>query len=159
MVKSLYCIILNENNFKKISIQKHCFILKRKIVSTLFTMDTCQFSYISRTTYEIVTALGIEQCWNDIKSEFELAVGPLSGAKYYKTISLQGPQLFAVKSKESVWYHDEGQWFCYRTACDIKQGVINDLNPKRAQNEIENAMYFDKISEQPQDQYGINDEY
>ncbi|CAF1466257.1 unnamed protein product [Rotaria sordida] len=45
----------------------------------------------------------------------------------------EGPQLFAVKPDQSVWYHDENQWHRYQTATDVKYDQIHspDLNPRR----------------------------
>lgn len=120
-------------------------------------METCKFSYIRLMNHQITTALGIERSWSDIKNEFGLSVEPLPDAKYYKTISLEGPELFAVDSRSCVFYHDNGKWFPYKTASNIQFSSTNDFNPKRAQNELENQRVFDDASQQSEDKYGIND--
>ncbi|CAF0821803.1 unnamed protein product [Rotaria sp. Silwood1] len=122
-------------------------------------MDTCQFSYISRATLQITTALGIERSWNDLRSEFGLSVSPLVGATYYKTISLKGPQLFAVDKQECVWYHDDGKWFRYNTATDIKYDTLNYFNSNRAQNELEDRLVFDMIAQQPEEPNDMSKEF
>ncbi|CAF1180249.1 unnamed protein product [Rotaria sordida] len=97
------------------------------------TDDMCTFSYISAKDYAPTTATGIERSWLDLKLEFNRKGDGLSGAKYYKTISVQGPQLFAVKMDQTVWYHDENKWHRYQTATDVKYDKIQlpDLNPRR----------------------------
>jgi hypothetical protein len=84
------------------------------------TDDTCTFSYISKKDFAPKTATGVERSWFDLKIEFGRQGDGLSGAKYYKTVSKEGPQLFAVKLDQSVWYHDEGKWHKYQTATDVK---------------------------------------
>jgi hypothetical protein len=95
--------------------------------------DTCTFSYISKRDLAPKTATGIERSWLDLKIEFGLQGEGLPGAKYYKTVSEQGPELFAVKPDQSVWYHDENIWKRYQTATDVKYDQVysTDLNPKR----------------------------
>ncbi|UJR11376.1 hypothetical protein I4U23_015556 [Adineta vaga] len=95
--------------------------------------DTCTFNFISKRDGQPKTATGIEQSWLDLKIEFSRQGEGLPGATYYKTISLQGPQLFAVKPDQTVWYHDENRWFKYRTATAIKYDRLygEDLFPRR----------------------------
>jgi hypothetical protein len=97
------------------------------------TDDTCTFSYIAKGGYEPRTATGVERTWLDLKLEFGRRGEGIPGAKYYKTISEKGPQLFAVKPDQSVWYHDEGKWHRYQTATDVKFGKLNSplLDPTR----------------------------
>lgn len=85
---------------------------------------TCTFSYIAAKDCAPKTATGVERGWLDLKIEFGRTGEGLAGATYYKTISDQGPQLFAVQLDESVWYHDAGAWHRYQTATDIKYGKI-----------------------------------
>ncbi|CAF2723553.1 unnamed protein product [Rotaria sp. Silwood2] len=95
--------------------------------------DTCTFSYVAAKDSAPKTATGIERAWRDLKLEFSRKGDGLPGAKYYKTISVQGPQLFAVKIDQTVWYHDEDKWHMYQTATDVKYDKIQlpDLNPRR----------------------------
>jgi hypothetical protein len=81
--------------------------------------------------------LGIEHSWEELKEELGRTGTGYPGATYFKTISYQGPQLFAVVDDNSVFYHDHGQWYRYITACDIKFGRIesSNTNPKRATND------------------------
>ncbi|CAF1035530.1 unnamed protein product [Adineta ricciae] len=97
------------------------------------SQDTCTFSYISIRDCQPKIATGIERAWLDLKLEFSRQGEGLAGAKYYKTVSLQGPQLFAVKFDQTVWYHDNNEWHRYITATDIKYGVsyVPELNPRR----------------------------
>ncbi|CAF1413203.1 unnamed protein product [Rotaria sordida] len=95
--------------------------------------DTCTFSYVATKDRAPKTPTGIECSWLDLKLEFNRQGDGLPGAKYYKTITKEGPQLFAVKPDQSVWYHDENQWHRYQTATDVKYNQIHspDLNPRR----------------------------
>jgi hypothetical protein len=85
--------------------------------------------------------LGIEQSWEELKRDFNRAGPGYPGAIYFKTISAQGPQLFAVVADSVVFYHDNGQWHRYITACDIKFGMIesNTFNVSRATNDETDA--------------------
>jgi hypothetical protein len=100
-------------------------------------MDTCEFSYISRADSMPKRALGIERSWEELKEEMGRTGPGYPGAIYFKTISFQGPQLFAVVNDKSVFYHNHGEWHRYMTACDIKFGTMesSDLNPDRATSE------------------------
>ncbi len=82
-------------------------------------------------------ALGIERSWEELKEEMGRTGPGYPGAIYFKTISFQGPQLFAVVNDKSVFYHNHGEWHRYMTACDIKFGTMesSDLNPDRATSE------------------------
>ncbi|CAF5092799.1 unnamed protein product [Rotaria sp. Silwood1] len=95
--------------------------------------DTCTFSYVATKDRAPKKPTGIESSWLNLKLEFGRRGEGLPGAKYYKTISVEGPQLFAVKPDQSVWYHDANQWHRYQTAADVKYGQIHspDLNPRR----------------------------
>ncbi|CAF1115825.1 unnamed protein product [Rotaria sp. Silwood1] len=74
-------------------------------------------------------ALGIERSWEELKKEMGRTGSGYPGAIYFKTISVQGPQLFAVVNQNLVLYHDCGKWHRYITACDIKFGTIESSNP------------------------------
>jgi hypothetical protein len=97
------------------------------------TNDTCTFSYVALKDSAPRTTKGIERSWLDLKIEFNRQGEGLPGAKYYKTISEQGPQLFAVKLDQTVWYHDANKWHRYQTATDVKYDKMHseDLNPDR----------------------------
>ena len=88
-------------------------------------METCEFSYIGIKTHLLITATGIEKSWDSLKEEFNISGPGIPGATYYKTISVQGPQLFAVLVGTRVFYHDNGRWHPYNTASDIKFGLMN----------------------------------
>ncbi|CAF4214800.1 unnamed protein product, partial [Rotaria sp. Silwood2] len=90
--------------------------------------DTCTFSYIAAKDSAPKTATGIERSWLDLKIEFSRQGEGLAGAKYYKTISPEGPQLFAVKFDETVWYHDQNRWHKYQTARDIHYNILASAN-------------------------------
>jgi hypothetical protein len=119
-------------------------------------MDTCEFSYISRTTNLPARALGIERAWDDLKAEFNRSGPGIPGATYYKTISVQGPQLFAVVDEKRVYYHDNGEWNRYITATDVKSSQMNTTDGlQRATTAEESQRLSDKISQK--EQYGIED--
>lgn len=97
-------------------------------------MDTCAFTYISKVDSMPKRALGIEQSWEELKRDFARTGPECPGAVYFKTISVQGPQLFAVVDDQQVFYHEHGNWHRYITAFDIKFGTMepNDSNMQRA---------------------------
>lgn len=123
----------------------------------LIRMDTCQFSYIQRTTYLPITALGFEQSWEQLKVEFDYHGPGYPGAICYKTISLRGPELFAVVNNEWVLYYENEQWHRYISAIDIKLGRMNMMldEPERATTEEQNQAYFDMATQQ--DHLGVHD--
>ncbi|CAF1113971.1 unnamed protein product [Adineta steineri] len=85
--------------------------------------------------------LGIEQSWEELKRDFN-RIGPgCPSALYFKTISAEGPELFAVVNDNAVFYHDNGQWYRYITACNIKFGIIeaNRSNMSCATNDETNV--------------------
>jgi len=84
------------------------------------TDNTCTFSYIAISDSTLKIATGIECSWLDLKLQFNLQGEELPGARYYKTISAQGPILFAVKPDQTVWYYNEDIWYRYQTATDVK---------------------------------------
>jgi hypothetical protein len=92
-------------------------------------------------------ALGIERSWEELKEEMGRTGPGYPGAIYFKTISVQGPQLFAVVNDDSVFYHDHGKWHRYITAYDIKFGTIESTNPNPTR-----AMSEDTVIHQPIDE-------
>ncbi len=113
-------------------------------------METCQFSYISLKTRLLTTAVGIERSWDHLKQEFDRSGPGIPGATYYKTISLLGPQLFAVLNEKQVFYHDGGQWYPYNTAHDIKCGKTNTTieDPQRATEEKPSESVIEVLSQE-----------
>ena len=83
---------------------------------------TCTFTYTSAKKFLVITATGVERSWNDLKIEFDLEGEGLSDARYYKTISVDGPRLFAVRPDQTVWYFDDDGWHRYQTAKDLQYG-------------------------------------
>jgi hypothetical protein len=98
------------------------------------SQDTCTFSYVRLLDSQPVTARGIERSWMDLKIEFGREGDGLAGAKYYKTISPRGPQLFAVKLDQTVWYHDKGKWQMYQSATDVKYDTYHsaEMHPRKS---------------------------
>lgn len=89
-------------------------------------MNICEFYYIRRRDNLPIQAKGIEKTWAELQREFG-RIGPgYPGATYFKTISPEGPELFAVVNEKWVLYHDGGKWHRYITACDIKVQSIRD---------------------------------
>jgi hypothetical protein len=91
-------------------------------------MNTCEFYYIRRRDSLPILARGIEKAWSELQVEFGRTGPGYPGATYYKTISPEGPELFAVVNKKWVLYHDKDKWHRYTTACDLKYGTIRDNN-------------------------------
>ena len=87
-------------------------------------MDACAFTYISKADSMPKHAIGIEQSWEELKRDFDRTGPECPDAMHFKTISLQGPQLFAVTNDNQVFYHDNGHWYRYITAFDVKFGII-----------------------------------
>lgn len=100
-------------------------------------MDTCEFSYISRIDSMPKEAWGIEQSWEQLKIEMGRTGPGYPGAIYFKTMSPQGPKLFAVIGDNIVLYHDQGEWHRYITAYGIRFNTKESTNPNpdRATNE------------------------
>ena len=99
-------------------------------------MDTCRFTFISRQNDAKRTAVGVEQAWEVLCAKLHRTGAGLPNGTHYFTISVEGPELFAVDvSGTAVYYHDCGQWCRYITACDIIQGTLPDTGsgcPPRA---------------------------
>lgn len=90
-------------------------------------MDTCQFTYIRRRDGQKVTTLGVEQAWEVLCAEFNRDGPGLIDGIHYRTISVDGPELFAVYGNGlAVYYHDCGVWHKYITAYDIIYDVLPD---------------------------------
>ena len=99
-------------------------------------MDTCQFSYISLRDSLKRTAVGVEQAWEVLCAKLNREGSGLPNGTHYFTISVEGPQLFAVDADRiGVYYHECGVWCRYVTAHDISFGTIPDTGngcPSRA---------------------------
>ncbi|CAF1494887.1 unnamed protein product [Adineta ricciae] len=110
-------------------------------------METCQFTYNRRVTYLPLTTLGIERPWEDMRKEFGYKGNGVPGATYYKTISKDGPEGFAVVNENIVYYYEYDDWHRYNTARDIRYGTIDltDANPTRAKTDEEDKDYFDRV--------------
>jgi hypothetical protein len=112
-------------------------------------MDVCEFSYINSRTNLPTTALGIERSWDNLKAEFNRSGSGIPGATYYKTISFQGPQLFAVVGENAVFYHDKGEWHPYLTAINVRFGQMNiAYDQPRATTADESPVFPDTFSQQ-----------
>ena len=113
-------------------------------------MDTCQFSYIQRTTFLPVTALGVERSWEQLQEEFDYHGPGYPGATYFKTISLRGPELFALVNNTWVLYYENETWHRYLSATNIKLGRMNmmPVEPRQAKTEEESQAYFDMVNQE-----------
>ena len=87
-------------------------------------MNTCSFTYVTLRTRLPCRATGVERTWEYLKHEFDREGDGLPDptAKYFETLG-PGPQLFAV-ANNSVYYHDQQQWFKYKSAFDIVHGIM-----------------------------------
>ncbi|CAF1145310.1 unnamed protein product [Adineta steineri] len=103
--------------------------------SSFYVLDTCSFNYTSNMNNETRHATGIESSWYDLKHEFDrIGDGCEPGASYYRTISVEGPLLFAVIKDKYVFYHDAGKWAQYKSANNVTVGVLKStsLHPRRS---------------------------
>lgn len=98
-------------------------------------VTTCEFYYIRRRDNLPVQTKGIETTWPELQKEFHHKYVGYPGAIYYKTISAEGPEMFAVVNRKWVLYCDKGKWHRYVTACDIKIETICET--KRTNDEHE----------------------
>jgi hypothetical protein len=104
------------------------------IVAPLCLLDTCSFNYANETDLEPRHATGVETSWYDLKRELNReGESCRPGASYYRTISVEGPFLFAVVKGKYVFYHDAGKWTQYNSAHSVTFGIINSssLHPLR----------------------------
>ncbi|CAF4036502.1 unnamed protein product [Rotaria magnacalcarata] len=112
-------------------------------------------------------AVGIKRSWEELKKELDRTGSGYPGAVYFKTISAQGPQLFAVVNNDSVFYNDHGKWHRYITACNIQFGRMefNNSNPDRSKSEDTisqlqtNESDWVFISHNGQEQYYLEEEH
>jgi hypothetical protein len=99
-------------------------------------MDTSQFTYIRKDDDLKQTTLGVEQSWDVLCVKLGREGPGLPDGTHYFTISAEGPELFAVDANgNNVYYHDEGKWHRYITACNIHFGTMDDTGtgcPPRA---------------------------
>jgi hypothetical protein len=108
-----------------------------RILALLYVLETCSFNYISEMGNASRHATGVESSWYDLKREFDRkGESCRPGASYYRTISVEGPFLFAVVKGKYVFYHDGGKWTQYESATNVTFGVIksSDLHPPRNQS-------------------------
>ncbi len=107
-------------------------------------MDTCRFTYISLRDGAQITAVGVEQAWEVLRAKLGRDGPGLPNGTHYFTISVEGPQLFAVNAdadRTNVYYHECGQWCRYITASDIIYGTMPDTGtgcPPRANADSQN---------------------
>ncbi|UJR18267.1 hypothetical protein I4U23_005170 [Adineta vaga] len=105
----------------------------------LHELDTCSFNYTSEMANQSRRATGVESSWHDLKYQFSrTGESCRPGATYYRTISFQGPYLFAVVDNNYVFYHDAGKWTQYESANSITFGIIHSptLHPERVSSKF-----------------------
>lgn len=110
-------------------------------------METCKFSFISRTTGLITHVEGVERSWDDLRVEFGRTGAGLIGATHYKRVSSSGPELFAVIGDSQVYYHDNGAWYRYLTATDVQFFESNTVG-----NRFQESDESETIGEQVEDE-------
>ena len=87
-------------------------------------MDTCQFTYIRSRDDTQQTVVGVEQAWEVLCAKLKLDGPGLQNATHYFTISIDGPQLFAVDAVgTSVYYYRDRGRSRYMSATDIIYGA------------------------------------
>ena len=125
-----FCINLvffsNLPKYNNISYSTNCEHIR--INWTKHNMDTCQFTFVSRTD-TIRTVLGVEQSWDVLCERLHRTGSCLPGGTHFFPVSVEGPELFAVDTHDDqirVYYHDEGGWHPYITARDIIFGMMPD---------------------------------
>lgn len=85
------------------------------------TIEICQFTFIGAQTLKIMNVTGRESSWYDLKRQFNRQGGKLNfPASYYRKISDNGPELFAIRNDRSVYYQNDSEWHKYTTARDIE---------------------------------------
>lgn len=90
-------------------------------------MDTCEFTYVRKKDDTEITAKGVEQAWDVLCVALSREGPGLSDGTHYFTISVEGPELFAVDaSGTGVYYHHDGQWHRYITARGLEFDTIDD---------------------------------
>ena len=106
-------------------------------------MNTCEFCFIWRRTNKPIKVKGIEIPWPELQLEFGCTGAGYLGATHYKTISSDGPQLFAVVDKKWALYYEGGTWRRYTTARDFKFDAIHHdrLNSKEATEKHEDESW------------------
>jgi hypothetical protein len=88
-------------------------------------VEICEFTFTSAVSLRYIDAKGIESSWYDLKRKFDLQGAECNSlASYYEKISQQGPQLFAIVNNTFVFYHDQDQWYNYRSAQNITCAII-----------------------------------
>jgi hypothetical protein len=105
------------------------------IVAPLYVLDTCSFNYTRDMDFEPGHAIGVETSWYDLKREFNrTGESCRPRALYYRTISVDGPYLFAVVKEKYVFYHGGSKWTQDYNANGVMFSTINssDLYPPRA---------------------------
>ena len=84
-------------------------------------VEICQYTFTSVQTTETIYVTGRESSWYDLKRQFNRQGGKLnSPASYYQRISVNGPELFAIRNDRSVFYHNNDQWHKYVTAQNVE---------------------------------------
>ena len=77
---------------------------KGYLLASIFDVrNACEFYYISQRNNLPIRAKGIERSWSELQQEFERTGPGYPGATYYRTISAQGPQLFAAVNNKWVF--------------------------------------------------------
>ena len=89
---------------------------------TIDIMNTCSFTFTSIRTNLPTHVLGVERTWEYLKQEFDRHSDGLPNARYYETMG-PGPHLFAAVGN-TVYYHDEEQWFPYISTTDVEYGTM-----------------------------------
>ena len=79
-----------------------------------------------------------------MKTEFSQTGSGYPGAIYFKTISADGPQLFAVVDDKLVFYHENDCWHRYLTATYIKFGILLSNNSNVTHSEVNRNCFYDK---------------
>lgn len=87
------------------------------------TTNTCSFTYIRTQTNLPVHTMGVEQTWDQLKTECRIPGDGLPSPKYYKTIG-PGPEAFAVVGT-AIFYQVNGEWHVYKSATNIEHGTVN----------------------------------
>jgi hypothetical protein len=96
----------------------------------MYELDTCQFNFTSMVDLRTKQVIGIESSWYDLKREFSReGDGCKQRASYYRTISADGPQLFAVDDDHAVYYHHDDVWSLYLSGRILKFGIMNSVDP------------------------------
>jgi hypothetical protein len=97
-------------------------------------LEMCEFTFTAKNDSQFIHAKGIESSWHDLKQKFNRQGAEYNPtASYYEKTSDRGPKLFAIVNNNSVFYHDNNEWYTYVSARNITCSIIPSFRPSLTQ--------------------------